>query len=50
MYGFPAPTAPLSVEAMKADLNRLKAGQAIGKALENFEAESGKIKVLVNVK
>ncbi|HEV9035319.1 MAG TPA: hypothetical protein VGQ51_01810, partial [Puia sp.] len=36
--------------AMKADLHRLQPGQAIGKALENFEGPAGKIKVLVNVK
>jgi hypothetical protein len=36
--------------AMKADLNKLKPGQAIGKALEEFSGETGKIKVLVNVK
>ena len=36
--------------AMKADLSKLKPGQAIGKALEEFSGDSGKIKVLVNVK
>jgi hypothetical protein len=36
--------------AMKADLNKLKTGQAIGKALEEFTGDAGKIKVLVNVK
>ena len=36
--------------AMKADLNKLKPGQAIGKALEEFSGVVGKIKVLVNVK
>jgi len=36
--------------AMKADLDKLKAGQAIGKALEPLESGMGKIKVLVNVK
>ena len=36
--------------AMKADLNKLKPGQAIGKALEEFSGDNGKIKVLVNVK
>jgi hypothetical protein len=36
--------------AMKADLHRLQAGQAIGKALEEFSGTTGKIKVLVNVK
>ncbi|HSC39066.1 MAG TPA: hypothetical protein VLD19_14385, partial [Chitinophagaceae bacterium] len=36
--------------AMKADLSRLKPGQAIGKALEGFNGITGKIKVLVNVR
>ena len=36
--------------AMKADLEKLKAGQVIGKALEEFTSDLGKIKVLVNVK
>jgi hypothetical protein len=36
--------------AMKADLDKLKAGQAIGKALQEFPGEAGMIKVLVNVK
>lgn len=37
--------------AMKADMNKLKTGQVIGKALENFDAAvTGKIKVMVNVK
>jgi hypothetical protein len=36
--------------AMKADLNKLKPGQAIGKALQPFTGETGKINVLVNVK
>jgi hypothetical protein len=36
--------------AMKADLNKLRPGQAIGKALEEFNGTTGKIKVLVNVK
>jgi hypothetical protein len=36
--------------AMKADLDKLKPGQAIGKALEEFNGTTGKIKVLVNVK
>jgi hypothetical protein len=36
--------------AMKADLDRLKPGQAIGKALEELKVSEGKIKVLVNVK
>ncbi len=36
--------------AMKADLNKLKPGEAIGKSLENFDAATGVIKVLVNVK
>jgi hypothetical protein len=36
--------------AMKADVNVLKPGQAIGKALQEFDGETGKIKVLVNVR
>ncbi|HWR33155.1 MAG TPA: hypothetical protein VN451_06510 [Chitinophagaceae bacterium] len=37
--------------AMKADPEKLKTGQVIGKALENYVAQgTGKIKVLVNVK
>ena len=37
--------------AMKADIEKVKPGQVIGKALENYNGNSiGKIKVLVNVK
>ncbi|NIG56973.1 collagen-like protein [Chitinophaga sp. Cy-1792] len=36
--------------AMKADLDKLKPGQAIGKALEEMGGSEGKIRVLVNVK
>jgi hypothetical protein len=36
--------------AMKADPDRLKPGQVIGKALQEFDGIAGKIKVLVNVK
>jgi hypothetical protein len=36
--------------AMKADPDKLKAGQAIGKALQEFTGDAGMIKVLVNVK
>ena len=36
--------------AMKADPDKLKAGQAIGKALQEFSGDTGIIKVLVNVK
>lgn len=36
--------------AMKADPDKLRAGQAIGKALQAFDGNTGKIKVLVNVK
>jgi hypothetical protein len=37
--------------AMKADINKIKPGEIIGKALENFNAATiDKIKVLVNVK
>lgn len=35
--------------AMKGDPEKVRPGQIIGKALENFEAETGKIKVLVNI-
>ena len=43
-------SASLPGYAMKADLNLLKPGQAIGKALQEFDGQSGKIKVLVNVR
>jgi hypothetical protein len=44
-------TSSIPGVAMKADLEKVKPGQVIGKALENFDATSvGKIKVLVNVK
>lgn len=37
--------------AMKADLSKIKIGQCLGKALENYSGKNtGKIKVLVNVK
>lgn len=36
--------------AMKADINKLKPGQALGKALEELTGKEGKIRVLVNVK
>jgi hypothetical protein len=36
--------------AMRADINKLKPGQAIGKALQPFTGATGKINVLVNVK
>ncbi|NLU94701.1 collagen-like protein [Chitinophaga sp. Ak27] len=36
--------------AMKADVDKLKPGQVIGKALQEFSGETGKIKVLVNIK
>jgi hypothetical protein len=36
--------------AMKADPDKIKPGQLIGKALEAFGATTGKIKVLVNVR
>jgi len=36
--------------AMRADLNKLKPGQAIGKAVQPFAGNTGKINVLVNVK
>ncbi len=44
-------TSSIAGVAMKADINKVKVGQVIGKALENFTSSStGKIKVLVNVK
>ena len=36
--------------AMKADVDKVKPGQVIGKALQAFDGEAGKIQVLVNVK
>ncbi|WP_317126760.1 hypothetical protein [Chitinophaga silvatica] len=36
--------------AMKADPEKIKPGQIIGKALQEFTGETGKIKVMVNVK
>lgn len=44
-------TSSITGVAMKADIDKVKPGQVIGKALENFNSSSiGKIKVLVNVK
>jgi len=44
-------TSSVSGVAMKADLDKVKVGQVIGKALEDYNAtEIGKIKVLVSVK
>jgi len=44
-------TSSIAGVAMKADPEKVKPGQVIGKALENFVTNSvGKIKVLVNVK
>lgn len=44
-------TSSIAGVAMKADIDKVKPGQVIGKALENFNSSStGKIKVLVNVK
>ena len=44
-------TSSIAGVAMKADIDKVKPGQVIGKALENFNSLStGKIKVLVNVK
>ncbi|RAJ87443.1 collagen triple helix repeat protein [Chitinophaga dinghuensis] len=43
-------TASRAGYAMKADLNKLKPGQAIGKALEELKVGEGRIRVLVNVK
>ena len=37
--------------AMKADIDKVKVGQVIGKALEDFSSDTpGKIKVLVSIK
>jgi hypothetical protein len=38
-------TASLTGYAMKADLKKVHVGQVLGKALENFAVQSGKIKV-----
>jgi len=44
-------TSSLRGYAMKADPDKVKPGQVIGKALEAFDGNgTGKIKVLVNVK
>jgi hypothetical protein len=44
-------TSSISGVAMKADPDKVKVGQVIGKALQGFNSETiGKIKVLVNVK
>jgi hypothetical protein len=44
-------TSSLPGVAMKADIEKIKPGQVLGKALENFNSSSiGRIKVLVNVK
>ena len=44
-------TSSLPGVAMKADMSKVKPGQVIGKALENFnETATGKIRVLVNVR
>jgi hypothetical protein len=44
-------TSSMAGVAMKADPLKLRPGQIIGKALENFNTVSmGKIRVLVNVK
>lgn len=44
-------TSSIPGVAMKADIEKVKPGQVIGKALENFNSSStGKIKVLVSVK
>jgi len=36
--------------AMKADIDKVKPGQVLGKALQEFNGTEGKINVLVNVK
>lgn len=44
-------TSSIGGVAMKADLDKVKPGQIIGKALENFSSDQpGKIRVLVSVK
>lgn len=44
-------TSSKAGHAMKADIDKVKPGQVIGKALETFNGEgTGKIKVLVNVR
>lgn len=44
-------TSSVTGVAMKADINKVKPGQVIGKALENFTSKSvDKIRVLVNVR
>lgn len=44
-------TSSIPGVAMKADINKVKPGQVIGKALENFLSDQhGKIRVLVNVR
>ncbi|WP_213086999.1 hypothetical protein [Chitinophaga agrisoli] len=44
-------TSSLAGHAMKADIDKVKPGQVIGKALEAFDGQGqGKIRVLVNVK
>ncbi|NND34612.1 MAG: hypothetical protein HKN76_18645 [Saprospiraceae bacterium] len=42
-------TASLPGYAMKADLQKVEVGQVLGKALENFSGQTGKIKVLVSI-
>jgi hypothetical protein len=44
-------TSSKAGHAMKADIDKVKPGQVIGKALENFDGQgTGKIRVLVNVR
>lgn len=43
-------TASLPGNPMKADLSKFQVGQVLGKALENFSGENGKIKVLVSAR
>ena len=44
-------TSSISGVAMKADPDKVKVGQVLGKALEDYSAEgTGKIKVLVSIK
>jgi hypothetical protein len=46
-----AGTSSIAGVAMKADPDKVKVGQVLGKALENYSTDSiGKIKVLVSIK
>jgi hypothetical protein len=43
-------TSSIPGVAMKADLDKVKVGQVLGKALQDFDGTTGKINVLVSVK